>query len=66
MKQFAVSYIAALSLNTYQLCITQEEEILQLYLEVRDRIHYQRTVEFQNQTLKHILHLADSVQSLPK
>lgn len=54
MKQFAVSYIAALSLNTYQLCITQEEEILQLYLELRDRIHYiyQRTVEFQNQTLK--------------
>lgn len=51
MKQFAVSYIAALCLNTYQLCITQEE-ILQLYLELRDRIHYQRTVEFQNQTLK--------------
>lgn len=36
MKQFAVSYIAALSLNTYQLCITQEEEILQLYLEFQD------------------------------
>lgn len=52
MKQFAVSYIAAFSLNTNQLCITQEEEILQLYLELRDRIRYQRTVEFQNQTLK--------------